>query len=98
MSFFEQSHFAGTPEEAVAQARALVAAGFQYLIFGMAPSDRETLRLTDERVIPAVVGGSRKPAAMTTRQPSPQPTSQRAGSCRRTMICSRRFLRDSAVH
>lgn len=55
--FFEQLNFAGTPEEAVAHVRGLVAAGFQYVIFGMAPFDRETLQLTAERVIPAVVGG-----------------------------------------
>jgi len=57
LAFFEQLNIVGTPEEAVIHVRALVGAGFQYLIFGMAPFDQETLRLTAERVIPAVVSG-----------------------------------------
>ncbi|MHB8645789.1 MAG: LLM class flavin-dependent oxidoreductase [Thermomicrobiales bacterium] len=56
LAFFEEMNFVGTPEEAVVHVRRLVDAGFQYLIFGMAPSDRETLQLTAERVIPAVSG------------------------------------------
>lgn len=55
--FFEQLNFVGTPEEAVMHVRGLVEAGFQYVIFGIGPSDRETLQLTAERVIPAVAGG-----------------------------------------
>lgn len=55
--FFEQMDVVGTPEEAVAHVRGLAAAGFQYFLFGIGQSDRETLHLTAERVIPAVAGG-----------------------------------------
>lgn len=54
-AFFQQLPVVGTPEEAVPRIRALLAAGFQYIIFSGA--DAETLRLAAERVIPAVTGG-----------------------------------------
>lgn len=57
LAFFERLNFVGTPEEAVTHVRGLVEAGFRYIIFGMGPFDRETLQLTAERVIPAVVAG-----------------------------------------
>jgi alkanesulfonate monooxygenase SsuD/methylene tetrahydromethanopterin reductase-like flavin-dependent oxidoreductase (luciferase family) len=55
LGFFEQLPIVGTPEEAVGRVRALVAAGFQYVFCIILPFDLETLRLTAERVLPAVV-------------------------------------------
>jgi alkanesulfonate monooxygenase SsuD/methylene tetrahydromethanopterin reductase-like flavin-dependent oxidoreductase (luciferase family) len=56
LGFFERMPLAGTPEEAAAQLRGLVAAGFRYIILG-GGADLETLRLAAERVLPAVAGG-----------------------------------------
>ncbi len=58
LGFYEQLSIVGTPEDAVRQVRALLNAGFQYVFFAMQSFDTETLRLTAERVIPAVTGGS----------------------------------------
>ena len=57
LAFFEQMNIIGTPELAAARVRGLLAAGFQYIFFGIRAFDRETLHLAAERVIPAVVGG-----------------------------------------
>jgi hypothetical protein len=50
----ERLVFAGTPEQAVAHLRQMVAAGFQYLICRVFESDAETLQLLASRVMPAV--------------------------------------------
>jgi alkanesulfonate monooxygenase SsuD/methylene tetrahydromethanopterin reductase-like flavin-dependent oxidoreductase (luciferase family) len=56
LSFFEQLLFAGTPEGAVQRLRALVEAGFEYLIPSVLPFDfDESLQLLAQRVMPAVV-------------------------------------------
>jgi alkanesulfonate monooxygenase SsuD/methylene tetrahydromethanopterin reductase-like flavin-dependent oxidoreductase (luciferase family) len=55
--FFERLPFAGTPEEAASRVRAMLAAGFQYVIFVVFPFDMETPRLLAERVLPAIVAG-----------------------------------------
>ena len=57
LAFFEQLPVVGTPEEAVPRVRAMLEAGFQYVIFIVLPFDAESLRLLAERVIPAVVAG-----------------------------------------
>jgi hypothetical protein len=50
----ERLVFAGTPEQAVAHLRELVAVGFQYLICRVFESDVETLQLLATRVVPAI--------------------------------------------
>ncbi len=57
LGFFEQLPIVGTPEDAVPRVRALLEAGFQYVIFIVLPFDTESLHLLAERVIPAVVAG-----------------------------------------
>lgn len=59
LAFFERVPIVGTPEEAVPRVRALVHAGFQYVFCLILPFDMETLRLTAERVIPAVIALAR---------------------------------------
>lgn len=54
-AFFQRLPVVGTPEDAIEPLRGLVAAGFQFVIVG-GGADLETLRLTAERVIPAVAG------------------------------------------
>ena len=59
-AFAEQIPVAGTPEEVTPGLRALVAAGFQYLICMVSTSDPETLHLLAQHVVPAVVGGRQR--------------------------------------
>ena len=56
-AFAERLPLAGAPEDAVAQIRALVDAGFRYIICLVPTVDQEALRLLAERVVPAVVAG-----------------------------------------
>jgi alkanesulfonate monooxygenase SsuD/methylene tetrahydromethanopterin reductase-like flavin-dependent oxidoreductase (luciferase family) len=55
-AFFERLPIVGTPEESLPRVRALLDAGFQYVIFVVFPFDFETPRLLAERVLPAVAG------------------------------------------
>lgn len=55
LGFFEQLPVIGTPEEAVPRVRAMLDAGFQYVIFIVLPFDTESLRLLAERVLPAAI-------------------------------------------
>ena len=57
LAFFEQLPVVGTPEEAVPRVRALLEAGFQYVIFFVWPFDAESLQLLAQRVLPAVNAG-----------------------------------------
>lgn len=50
-AFFEQLPVVGTPEDAVRRVRAMVEAGFRYVIFVVMPGDEETLRLLAEHVL-----------------------------------------------
>lgn len=61
-AFAEQIPVAGTPEDVAPGLRALVAAGFQYLICMVSTSDPETLHLLAQQVVPAVVGGKQCPS------------------------------------
>ncbi len=54
LAFFEQLPVVGTPEAAVERVRALLAVGFQYVVFIIMAFDLESLRLAAERVIPLV--------------------------------------------
>jgi hypothetical protein len=47
----------GTPEAVVPGVRALVGAGFRYLICLVPAADTETLQLLARRVVPVVVAG-----------------------------------------
>jgi hypothetical protein len=47
----------GTPEAVVPGVRALVGAGFRYVICLVPASDTETVELLARRVVPAVVAG-----------------------------------------
>jgi alkanesulfonate monooxygenase SsuD/methylene tetrahydromethanopterin reductase-like flavin-dependent oxidoreductase (luciferase family) len=60
VAFFEQLPIVGTPEEAVPRVRAMLDAGFQYVIFVVFPFDTETPCLLAERVLPAVIGMSER--------------------------------------
>jgi alkanesulfonate monooxygenase SsuD/methylene tetrahydromethanopterin reductase-like flavin-dependent oxidoreductase (luciferase family) len=55
VAFFERLPIVGTPEEAAPRVRAMLDAGFHYVIFVVFPFDSETPRLLAERVIPAVL-------------------------------------------
>lgn len=55
MAFLGHHPIVGTADEATAQVRAFLDAGFQYLIFIV--MDLETLRLLGEQVVPAIAGG-----------------------------------------
>ncbi len=55
LGFFEQLPVIGTPEEAVPRVRAMLGAGFQYVIFIVLPFDKESLQLLAERVLPAAI-------------------------------------------
>ncbi len=57
LGFFERLPIVGTPEDAVPRVRALLDAGFQYVIFIVMPFDTESLQLLAERVIPAALAG-----------------------------------------
>lgn len=52
MAFLGHHPIVGTPDEATAQVRTFLGAGFQYLIFIV--MDLETLRLLGEQVMPAI--------------------------------------------
>ena len=54
LPFFGQLPVVGTPEDAVPRVRAMLDAGFQYVIFIVFPFDTESLHLLAERVLPAV--------------------------------------------
>lgn len=51
---FEQLPFIETVEDAVKQARAMLATGIRYVISIVMPGDEETLRVLAERVLPTV--------------------------------------------
>ena len=51
---FQTSTLAGTPDEAIAHFRALIAAGVQYFVVAVWGNDTETLRLLGKRVLPRV--------------------------------------------
>jgi hypothetical protein len=57
LGFFEQLPVIGTPAEAVPRVRALMEAGFQYVIFIVLPFDTESLQLLAQQVLPAVTAG-----------------------------------------
>ena len=57
-AFFEQLPVVGTPEQVAPRLRALVKAGFQYLICLVSATDLQTLHLLAERVVPAVLADS----------------------------------------
>jgi alkanesulfonate monooxygenase SsuD/methylene tetrahydromethanopterin reductase-like flavin-dependent oxidoreductase (luciferase family) len=57
LAFCERIPVVGTPEDAVPRVRELLAAGFQYVIFFVLPSDTESLQLLAQRVLPAAVAG-----------------------------------------
>jgi len=54
LALWEQLVVAGTPEEAIRRVRILLDIGFQYVIFFVSASDRESLELLAQRVVPAV--------------------------------------------
>ena len=56
-AFFERLPVVGTPEEAAPRVRAMLDAGFRYVIFVVFPFDAETPHLLAERVLPAAVAG-----------------------------------------
>jgi alkanesulfonate monooxygenase SsuD/methylene tetrahydromethanopterin reductase-like flavin-dependent oxidoreductase (luciferase family) len=56
LGFWEQIVVAGTPEDAIERVRALLEVGFQYVIFFVPSSDRESLELLVRRVLPVVAG------------------------------------------
>lgn len=51
---FEHLPVVGPPEDAVSRVRAMIKAGFRYVIFIVIPGDEESLRLLAESVIPVV--------------------------------------------
>jgi alkanesulfonate monooxygenase SsuD/methylene tetrahydromethanopterin reductase-like flavin-dependent oxidoreductase (luciferase family) len=55
LAFLEQTVLATTPGDAIKQIQALVDAGFQYFLCGIAANDEETLNLLAHQVIPAIV-------------------------------------------
>ncbi len=57
-AFFEQLPVVGTPEEVTPRLRALVKAGFPYLICLVSATAVETLHLLAERVVPSVLADS----------------------------------------
>ena len=54
LAFLEQTVVATTPGEAIKRLQALVGAGFQYFMCGMAVNDAESLTLLAQQVIPAL--------------------------------------------
>ena len=74
LAFFRQLPVVGRPKEAVPRVRAMLDAGFQYVIFVVFPFDTETPCLLAERVLPAVIGMSeRSPGHQQTPGSEPDP-------------------------
>ncbi len=60
-AFAERLPVVGTPDEVTVHLRALLEAGFRYIICLVPTVDQETLHLLAHQVIPAVVGGRQRP-------------------------------------
>jgi alkanesulfonate monooxygenase SsuD/methylene tetrahydromethanopterin reductase-like flavin-dependent oxidoreductase (luciferase family) len=66
VGFLEQIPLLGSPQEVVPRVRALLTAGFQYIVFIVLSFDLESLNLLAQQVLPAVVHGQLSRAAVSS--------------------------------